>query len=134
MILLILIEYFLKQKLLTTTLGNLKTENEELRTHVSSQDKEIRVFKIQIANLESFLPSKLTSNNAKISENTASKIEGSSSRALGRPPSSCQEWWISSAVKLADGIYLIKSSKPRRSRLFSVCFKMAILVSFLNHY
>ena len=99
--------------MLTATFGNLKTENEELRTHFSSQDEEIRIFKIQIANLESIVTSKLTSNNAKNSENTASSTEGSSSRALGRPPSSCQEWWISSAVKLADGIYLIKSSKTK---------------------
>lgn len=107
--------------MLTTTLGNLKTENDELRTdvrelktHVFDQDEEIRAFKIQIANLESILPSKWTSNNAEEFDDSASRNEGPSSRALGRPPSSCQEWWISSPVKLADGIYLIKNNETKK--------------------
>ena len=101
--------------MLTTRFDNLKMENVELRSNVkelkvqvSKQDKEITMLKNHVTNLESLLAPKWAASN--YGTNKSSNENGEPLvRALGQPPSSCQEWLDGSKLILADGIYLVKN-------------------------
>lgn len=91
---------------------DLEAENKELKLHNSQQDKEILGLKNYILNSEIVHPNKATSNYAM--DQFPHKIDVPLIRALGRPPSSCQEWLDGSPVLLSDGIYLIQNMDTRK--------------------
>ena len=99
---------------MTTRFNDLKVENtelnsdvKELKMHVSKKDGDILLLQSKVSNLESLLAPKWASNYG--TNQSSNENGGPLARALGHPPSSCQEWLDASKLILADGIYLIKN-------------------------
>lgn len=118
-----MIDYFNKVKF-AKRFGDLEAENAELKLQNSQQDKEIFDLKSKILNLELILPNQFASNYA-IGHSPNMNDTPLWSRALSRPPSSCQEWLDGSSVLLADGIYLIQNLNTKKIEAV-FCQKSAI--------
>ena len=135
----IILNYLLlNQEKLTTAFRGLQTENAELKSdvtalkiQVSIQDQEVVLLKRQIYNLKAVHPSEsVVHNNSNIDSHTFENDTDPSSRALNSPPSSCQEWYTGSPVKLPNGIYLMKNHTTNQIDAVFCQFSEGIALSY----
>lgn len=94
--------------------AELQSDVKALKIQANKQDQEIVLLKNHISNIETEHSFKCVSSNTTTDSRSSEYDNGPSPRALNSPPSSCQEWWDSSPVKLPNGIYLMKNNKTNQ--------------------